>query len=82
MAALLQCFCSVCVWDPPEGRIDISSGYDIRYSVLDTDSELIRNVNYTEGSFWRLRQKVLGLGPQEQIFVEVHGYCTLHAQAI
>ena len=81
MAALLQCFCSVCVWDPPEGRIDISSGYDIRYSVLDTDSELIRNVIHRR-FFLATPPEVLGLGPQEQIFVEVHGYCTLHAQAI
>lgn len=64
------CLCSICVWGPPEGRFDLLPGYDIRYFIPGSDSELILSVDETR--FYTLTtDEVFSLGPEDQILVQV-----------
>ena len=64
---VVLCFCSVCVWQAPEGPLDVHAGYDIRFS-----GTLV--ISKSRDEFFHVvagDARALALGPLEQITVEV-----------
>ena len=70
----LLCFCSVCVWEAPEGSLDVHDGYDIRFRLSDTpgDDGLLFSKENSE-FFHVITEEIENLAPisTEDIIVEV-----------
>ena len=68
--------CSVAVWNPPEGRFDLFSGYTVRFFVEGEEDEGI-SVNKERTEFFHfISEMAMGppwgsLGPMDQILVQV-----------
>lgn len=64
----------MCAWGPPEGRFDLLAGYDVRYFIPLSDSELV--VSLSPRTFHEVTSpEVFTLGPEEEILVQV---CVVH----
>ena len=67
---LPQCFCSVCVWNPPQGSFESLHGYDVRYFNTDSGDELV--LSLSEREFYQVTTtEILSLGEEQQIQVQV-----------
>lgn len=64
---IVLCFCSVCVWQGPEGSLDDIPGYDLRFAgefVITREKDKFFYVVADDDS-------ILDLGPLEAITLEV-----------
>ena len=70
MPTFARCFCSVCVWNPPLGSFESVDGYDVRYTVVDTPTQLVLTLSERE-FYQESTQEIRDLGPEHMIKVQV-----------